>query len=447
MTSNEIHPSVSLGAMAQGHNGGQSAQANPESIKPVEIAVGVVIGRASEYFDFFVFGIASALVFPSVFFPFAPRLEATLWAFAVFALAFIARPFGSMLFMGIQRRWGRAVKLTGALFLLGICTAGVAFLPPYSHLGSSAIFFLGLLRVGQGVAVGGSWDGLPSLLALHTPPEKRGWYAMIGQLGAPLGFVLACGMFSFMLNNIDTKDFLDWGWRYPFYVAFAINVVALFARLQLVTNTLFSRLLDEKELEPSKVSDLTRDQSVNIFIGAFAAIASLALFHIVTVFPLSWVSLFSNRPIEDFLHIQLWGALLAAGGIVASGWMADRIGRRSALGMMAIPVAAFSLAVPSLLSGPKIGQDLFILIGFLVLGLSYGQAAGAVTSNFEPKYRYTGAALTSDFAWLLGAAFAPLVALGLSARFGLVSVSIYLLSGVACTLLALYINKARTERS
>jgi MFS family permease len=422
-------------------------QATSESIKPVEIAVGVVIGRASEYFDFFVFGIASALVFPSVFFPFAPRLEGTLWAFAVFALAFIARPFGSVLFMAIQRRWGRAVKLTAALFLLGICTAGIAFLPPFSHLGAAAIVFLGVLRVGQGVAVGGSWDGLPSLLAMHTPPEKRGWYAMIGQLGAPLGFVLACGMFSFMLNNIEMKDFLEWGWRYPFYVAFAINVVALFSRLQLVTTTEFSRLLDEKELEPAKVNDLKREQGINIFVGAFAAIASLSLFHIVTVFPLSWVSLFSDRPIEDLLHIQLFGAALAAAGIVASGWIADHIGRRSALGLMAIPVALFSLAVPALLSGSKLGQDLFILIGFLVLGLSYGQAAGAVTSNFEPKYRYTGAALTSDFAWLLGAAFAPLVALGLSARFGLVSVSVYLLSGVACTLLALYINKARTGQN
>jgi MFS family permease len=181
--------------------GGDGSGAGHAPIAPGEIAVGVVIGRASEYFDFFVFAIASVLVFPSVFFPFEARLEGTLYAFAVFAFAFIARPFGTVLSMAVQRRYGREVKLTLALFLLGISTAGIAFLPTYADMGSHAIVLLSLLRIGQGLALGGSWDGLPSLLALNAPPHRRGWYAMLGQLGAPLGFVVAAGVFWYLLTN------------------------------------------------------------------------------------------------------------------------------------------------------------------------------------------------------------------------------------------------------
>jgi len=412
-------------------------------VAPGEIAIGVIIGRASEYFDFFVYGIASVLVFPAVFFPFEGALEGTLYAFVIFAFAFIARPIGSIAFMAIQRRFGRETKLTLALFLLGISTVGIAFLPGYASLGFSSVVLLSVLRIGQGIALGGSWDGLPSLLALNAPPQRRGWYAMLGQIGAPVGFTVASALFSYLYSSLSLDDFLDWGWRYPFYVAFAINVVALFARLRLVATDEYVRLLEERELQPTKVTEVVRAQGSTLIIGAFAALASYALFHLVTVFPLSWIRLYSTQSISEFLLVQIGGAVLATIGIIASGRIADRYGRRRTLGSVAILIAVFSGFAPTLLGGGRVGQDVFILIGFSLLGLSYGQAAGTVTSNFEAKYRYTGAALTSDLAWLIGAAFAPLVALGLSAQFGLAYVSVYLLSGAACTLAALSLNRNR----
>ncbi|KAF3996331.1 MFS transporter [Glaciimonas immobilis] len=420
----------------------RDTKANHSQIAPSEIAIGVVIGRASEYFDFFVYAMASVLVFPSVFFPFESRLEGTLFAFVIFSFAFLARPFGTIAFMAIQRRFGREVKLTAALFMLGISTAGIAFLPAYEHLGFASIVLLSLLRIGQGIAVGGSWDGLPSLLALNAPQNKRGWYAMLGQLGAPVGFMIAGGLFAYMLSNLTTEDFLDWGWRYPFYVAFAINVVALFARLRLVSTKEYARLLDERELEPTNAVEMTRSQGRNLIIGALAALASYALFHLVTVFPLSWISLYSLRSTSDFLVVQVIGAGLMALGVIASGLIADRLGRRTTLGGCAILIAVLSGFIPTLMNGGDMGQNIFIWVGFSLLGLSYGQAAGAVTSNFLPKYRYTGAALTSDLSWLVGAGFAPLVALGLSAHFGMAYVSFYLLSGAACSLAALSLNRA-----
>jgi MFS family permease len=423
-------------------SGARNINARDGEIHPGEIAVGVVIGRASEYFEFFVYAIASVLVFPAVFFPWADRLEATLYSFIVFSFAFIARPLGTVIFMWLQTRFSREIKLTIALVLMGTSTCVIAFLPSYDRIGMAAIVILSLMRIGQGVAQGGSWDGLPSLLALSAPENKRGFYAMLGQLAAPVGFLIAAGLFAYLLTNLSQDDFLVWGWRFPFFCAFAINIVALFARLRLVSTSEYSRLLDSHELDPAPVGELVKSQGSNIAIGALAALASYALFHLVTVFPLSWIQLYDTRPMDEFLHIQMWGAGLAVLAILASGFIADKVGRRTTLGTLAVLIGLFSLAVPSLMDGGVTGQNTFILVGFVLLGLSYGQAAGAVTANFKQQYRYTGAALTSDLAWLVGAAFAPLVALGLSAHFGLGYVSLYLLSGAVGSLAALSLNRA-----
>lgn len=429
------------------HSGARNINARDGHIAPGDIAVGVVIGRASEYFDFFVYAIASVLVFPAVFFPFADRLEGTLYSFAIFALAYVARPIGTLVFMWIQRQFSREIKLTIALFMLGTATVSIAGLPTYARWGDWAIISLAVLRLGQGAALGGTWDGLPSLLALNAPENKRGWYAMLGQLGAPVGFIIAAGIFAYMLMEVSQDDFLVWGWRFPFFVAFAINVVALFARLRLVSTPDYAHLLDQHQLDPEPAREVIGKQGTTIVLGALAALASYALFHLVTVFPLSWIQLYDTRSMADFLVVQVWGAGLAIVGVLASGLIADKFGRRNTLGTLAALIALFSGFVPTLMDGGVTGQNTFILVGFLLLGMSYGQAAGAVTSNFLPQYRYTGAALTSDLAWLVGAAFAPLVALGLAANYGLGYVSLYLLSGALATLAALSLNRALEIRN
>ncbi|NML42884.1 MHS family MFS transporter [Ramlibacter sp. G-1-2-2] len=446
MTSAELATLAHLPTRFGAHGATPDNSPDEAQIAPGDIAVGVVIGRASEYFDFFVYGIASVLVFPSVFFPFVDRLQGTLYAFALFALAFVVRPLGTLIGMSLQRHFGRGAKLTAALLVLGTSTVTMALLPGFATAGGTAILLLTLCRVAQGLGLGASWDGLPSLLALNAPENKRGWYAMLGQLGAPLGFLISCGVFAYLWGNLSETDFLDWGWRFPFFAAFAINVVALFARLRLVVTHEYERQLEEAELEPCDVRELVSQQGSNVLVGAFAPLASYALFHLVTVFPLSWVMIYSQQEIGQFMSVELLGAVLAAVAMPLSGLLADRIGRRSTLGALAVAIGLFSLATPWLLGGTDFRQDLFILIGFVLLGLSYGQSAGSVSSNFESRFRYTGAALSSDLAWLVGAAFAPLVALGLSAQFGLVAVSMYLLSGALVTLVALRTNKVLSMR-
>lgn len=428
--------SHSFVASTNGHEG-----QTHHKVKPSEIAVGVIIGRTSEFFDFFVYAIASVLVFPKLIFPSLPPLEGTLNSFAIFALAFLARPFGTFIFMAVDRAYGRAVKLAISLFLLGVSTVAIAFLPGYETLGTTAAFLLAALRIGQGLALGGGWSGLAPLLAMNAPERRSGWYAMIPQIGAPLGLLVASGLFAFFHANLSAKDFMEWGWRYPFFVAFAINVVALFARLRIVVTPEYIRLLENRELHPASVLETLRTQGQNIVIGAFAPLASFSLFHMVTVFPLSWVYLFTQQSLENFLLLEIVGCVVCVVAVVASGIMADEFGRRKMLGATATMVAVYSGFAPQLLNGGEIGQMAYMILGFLILGLSFGQASGTVASNFSSRFRYTGSALTTDLAWLFGAGFAPYVALFLSSHFGLLSSGAYLLSGAAGTLLALVVNR------
>lgn len=419
----------------------RNVTARDKRVAPGEIAIGVIIGRTSEFFDFFVYAIASCIVFPAHVFPYLSPLAGTLWSFAIFALAFITRPIGSFLFMAVDRAYGRGVKLTIALFLLGGSTAFIAFLPGYETIGIWSAVLLAAFRAGQGVALGGTWDGLASLLSLNAPQNKRGWYAMMPQLGAPLALLVASGLFAFFLSSLSRADFLDWGWRYPFFVAFAINVVALFARLRIVVTHEFERLFEARELQPSPVIETVRSEGRNIIIGAFAPLASFALFHMVTVFPLSWIALYTQQPLERFLVIEAIGACVGILAIIVSGFVADMVGRRKLLAWSALGIGIFSIAAPLLLNGGELAEIAFMILGFILLGLSFGQSSGVVASNFSSATRYTGSALTSDLAWLVGAGFAPLVALALSTSFGLAASGVYLLSGAIVTGLALFINK------
>jgi MFS family permease len=412
-------------------------------LSPGSVAIGVVIGRTSEFFDFFVYGLGSILVFPKLIFPFAGNaVTATLMSFALFPLAFLARPVGSFVFMWIDRNYGRGTKLTAALVILGGSTASIAFLPGYETIGYWAVALLALFRLGQGFALGGAWDGLASLLSLSAPENRRGWYAMIPQLGAPFGFALASILFGYFVSSLSEADFLAWGWRYPFFVAFAINVVALFARLRIVASKEFGAAMDAQELQPRPIFEMLSKHSLDVVLGAFVPLASFAMFHLVTIFPLSWITLTGGQSVEEFLWVQVAGAAVGVVGIVLSGVIADRIGRRNQLMAGAILIAIFSFSAPFLLDSGGKGQDAYILIGFFILGLTFGQSSGAVSSRFTQYYRYTGAALTSDLAWLVGAGFAPLVALGLATSFGIIFIGGYLISGAICTIAALTLTRA-----
>ena len=179
---------------------------------------------------------------------------------------------------------------------------------------------------------------------------------MVPQLGAPLGLIVASALFAYFAGNLSADDFFDWGWRYPFFVAFAINVVALFARLRMVATPEYSSLFESRELQPASIGDTIAQEGRNVMLGAFAPLASFALFHMVTVFPLSWVFLFTRESPVRFLMIEMVGAAVGVLAIVASGVLADRIGRKSLLIGSALAIAVYSGFAPQLLDAGAVGE-------------------------------------------------------------------------------------------
>ena len=411
-----------------------------QEVNPNDIATCVVFGRTAEFFEFFIYAIASIIIIPRLLFPFAPPVAAMLSSFAIFALAYIARPLGTVIFTAVDRGLGRGVKLGVATVMLGVMTIGIAFVPGYESAGAGAIIMLAVLRIGQGLAMGGTWDGLASLLALSAPEGRRGWYAMIPQLGAFLGLLGASAVYGVLASQLSPQDLLAWGWRYPFVLVVAINMISVFTRLRISETPTYAKIYANRDLRPTPVGETFKRHGGTIIIGAFVSLASFAPFHLVTVFPFSWIVLFSSHDLGWFLTLQAQGAAIGVIGVVASGLLSDHLGRRRLLALTAIAIAAFSAFAPSLLDGGVNSITAYMLIGFALLGVSFGQASGAIAANFPSAYRYTGSALTTDLGWLFGAGFAPFVALLLASQFGLMASGIYLFSGALCTLIALALN-------
>ncbi|RJL04079.1 MFS transporter [Paracoccus siganidrum] len=429
----------SISAPGAGRGSAKSGNDASHSVSPSDIAVGVIIGRTSEFFDFFVFAIASVIVFPQRIFPFLDPLTGTLCSFALLALAFVARPIGSLIFMNIDRRHGRVAKLTTALFLMGTATVAMGLVPSHETAGIWAAVILAVLRIGQGLALGGAWDGMPALLALNAPAGRRGRYAMVPQLGAPIGLIVASLLFAYLIASLTAEDFLSWGWRYPFFVAFAVNVVALFARLRIVATDEFAQLYESRELQPTRIRTTLRQDGRTILLGIFVPLATFAMFHMVTVYPLSWIFLYTDETMLRFLVIEAVAACFGILAVLASGWLADRFGRQRLLFWTALMIGGFAILAPLLLSAGHGGEIVYMLSGFTILGLSFGQSSGAVGSLFEPRNRYTGSAIVSDLSWMFGAGFAPLTALVLSTWLGLPAAGLYLLSGAVCSVVAIWL--------
>ena len=401
-----------------------------------EIITTVIMARVTEFFGFFVYAIASVLVFPTFFFPNFEPVTGALIAFAIFPLGFVVRPFASLLARQVERRLGRVPKVVIALFVFGGSTIGIGLLPGFDEIGYVAVSLLVILTIGQGIGQGMSWDGLTLKLQFSAPRGRKNLYAMVPQLGAPIGFAIAAAIYFVLTGFLTDEEFIEWGWRFPFFAALAVNVVSLFARVRLIN----SNFGDDMHLSSAPFGELLRRQWKPIVRSTFIPLPSYALFHLVTIFPLGFLLLYKDEPIANTLLLQMFGATLAIGSVILSGLIADRIGRRRLMTAMLVPIALFSLAVFTLESY----TGWYLIIGFVIFGLSYGQTASINPGRFEREFQYSGSALATNLSWIFGASFAPLAALALTAAFGLWSVALYLLSGVVVSMFSL-LAEARTK--
>ncbi|MEM6713191.1 MAG: MFS transporter [Pseudomonadota bacterium] len=397
-----------------------------------DIVTTVVMARVTDFFGFFVYAIASALVFPRLFFPMFDPVTGTVVSFAVFSLAFLARPFASFAGRYVERKIGRAGKITLALMILGSSTVAIGLLPSYDRIGILAPILLAALRFAQGIGLGGAWDGITLQLKSAAPPGREGLYGMVPQLGGPIGFCVAASLFFVLTGFLTEEEFYTYGWRFAFFAVMAVNVVSLFARLRLLTADFGA---DETPLQSAPFMDMVRTQWRTVALSTFLPVASYALFHMVTVFPLSYTLLFTDYGMDRIILYELTGGVLACGAVVLSGVLADRYTKRRVLRVSVALIVPLCLTIYTLDSYPWI----YIIFGFIVLGLAYGQSSSIVPKRFPLKYRYSGSALSVNLSWIFGAAFAPLCGMALAAYVGLWASALYLLSGALVTWVTLRI--------
>ena len=396
-----------------------------------------MFGTMIEYFDFYIYSTAAVLVFPKLFFPMSSPTAATLESLATFALAFFARPLGAALFGHFGDRIGRKATLVAALMTMGPSTVAIGLLPGYESIGILAPLLLAIFRFGQGLGLGGEWGGAVLLATEYAPANKKAWFGMFPQLGAPLGFFLSNGSFLLLSNYLTDEQFLNWGWRIPFLASAILVLVGLYVRLNIEETPDFKKVIEEKQQVRVPIMDVFRKHTNMLILGSLAATATFVLFYLMTVFTLSWGTAHMGYSREPFLLAQLIAILFLALGIpIASQW-ADRIGKMNVLIITSVAMFVFGLFFKQLFVENNLTQTtVFLSMGLLLMGFIYGPLGTALSHIFPTEVRYSGSSLAFTFAGILGASVAPYFATYLATNRGIEYVGYYLCGASLVSLIA-----------
>jgi len=417
------------------------ASTNPITNSPTRVLAASLVGTTIEFFDFYIYATAAVLVFPHLFFPASDPASATLQSFATFSIAFFARPFGAVLFGHFGDKVGRKATLVAALMTMGISTIAIGFLPTYASIGVFAPLLLALCRFGQGLGLGGEWGGAVLLATENAPPERRTWYAMFPQLGAPIGFILSASTFLILTKTMTEAQFFSFGWRIPFLLSMILVFLGLYVRLKISETPEFQKAIDKEERVSVPIAKVFSEHKRNLVLGTFLALVTFVLFYIMTVFSLSWGTSKLGYSREQFLIIQLIGVLFFAITIPFSGLLSDRYGRRLVLIITTIAIAVFGLVMAPILESGIVGAFIFCIIGMALMGFTYGPIGAALAAPFPTSVRYTGASMTFNLAGIFGASLAPYIATWLATNYSLSFVGYYLIAAAAITLVCILLSK------
>ena len=404
------------------------------------ILIASLAGTTIEFFDFYIYATAAVLVFPKLFFPSSDATAATLESLATFALAFFARPVGAALFGHFGDRIGRKATLITALLTMGVSTVVIGFLPTYATIGKAAPILLALCRLGQGIGLGGEWGGAILLATENAPPGKRAWYGMFPQLGAPLGFLCSGGLFLLLSVGLSNEQFLAYGWRLPFIASSALILVGLYVRLKITETPAFLEVISRKERVGIPMVSLCKMHAWTLFLGTLTAVATFVIFYLLTVFCLSWGTTHLGYSRNEFLVIQLVGVLFFGATIPISAALADRYGRRIVMILVSGAIIVFGLFLGQLFNTGLCGVLATMILGFSLMGMTYGPLGTLLSELFPTAVRYTGASVCFSMAGILGASLAPYIAMSLALRHGLVTVGFYLSSVALISLIAVMLT-------
>jgi MFS family permease len=413
--------------------------ANPASAASTRrVLAASLIGTAVEFYDFYIYATAASLVFGPLFFPATSPAVQLLASYASLSVAFIARPLGSIVFGHFGDRIGRKSTLVASLIIMGGSTLLVAFLPTYHQAGWIAPFMLCLLRFGQGFGLGGEWGGAALLAVENAPPGWRARFGMFPQLGAPVGFIAANGLFLLLGALLTSEQFQAWGWRLPFLGSILLVGVGLWIRLKLTETPAFAAAAKEAPPPHVPVAELFRTHGRETISGIFAVVACFALFYLTTAFALGYGTTTLGYDRQTFLSVLLFAILFMAGGIVWSGYWSDATTpRRVLMAGSALTVVVGALLAPMLGGGSLWLVGGFLSLSLLIMGLVYGPLGAWLPSLFPARVRYTGASIAFNVGGILGGGLAPVAAQYLASHGGLGFVGLYLAAAGLISLLAL----------
>ena len=420
-------------------------EAKPVVNSTRRVLLASLAGTTIEFFDFYIYATAAVLVFPKLFFPASDPASATLQSLATFALAFFARPVGSSVFGHFGDRIGRKATLVAALLTMGLSTVFIGLLPTYASIGMLAPVLLALCRFGQGFGLGGEWGGAVLLATENAPPGKRAWYGMFPQLGAPIGFIASGGTFLLLSKALSDAQFLSFGWRLPFIASSLLVLVGLYVRLKITETPAFRESMEKREQVAVPIVTVFRSHAWTLVLGTVIAVATFLLFYLLTVFCLSWGTAKLGYGREEFLVLQMIGVLFFAVTIPWSAVLADRYGRRFVLMLVTVGIIGFGVVFGPLFQAGLVGVVLTFIVGFALMGMTYGPLGTLLSELFPTAVRYTGSSMTFNLAGILGASLAPSVATWLATNHGLPSVGYYLSGAASLTLLALWLSRETRE--
>jgi metabolite-proton symporter len=394
-----------------------------------------MIGTTIEWYDFFLYNSAAALVFSRLFFPQFDALTGTLLAFATYALGFVARPLGGVVFGHFGDRIGRKRLLMLSLVLMGVATVLIGLLPTYTQIGVGAPLALIVLRLIQGFAVGGEWGGAVLMAAEHGDAARRGFWASWPQAGVAAGFLLSAGMLAAINGLVSDADFLAWGWRVPFLASVVLVLIGWYIRNRVAESRLFEEALEAEATPPGLPAiEVFRERPKAVLLGAGLRVGENISYYILTAFSLTFLVEISAESRALALNALLIGAAVQFFAIPLFARLSDKIGRRPVYAFGGFGLAAWSFALfPLLASGDHKAIVLALVVGLVLHGAMYGPQAAMIAELFPTRIRYSGASIAYQLTAIFAGSLAPLIALWLYKTYeSYLPVALYV--GAACAI-------------